>query len=114
MAAPAPSFKEITCVVPLGEGAALAEKLAQQASVTSATVGGGRGFSERGDVIREVDIVIIVIAADRAAEVFAFVYQECGFSDRRGRIMYQTDLLRSNSCDLLPCEPSRVEDRPDP
>lgn len=85
-------YKEICVVLPRGEGAGLPQKLAHDLGITTTTIGGGRGFSERNDVIREVDLIKIIVSVDQAEALFAYLYDICDFSGQESRFMYQAPL----------------------
>lgn len=90
-------YKEITCVLPRGEGLKLLETLSREKDITSTAVGTGRGFSERNDVIREVDLVQILVAGARANEIFEFIYHELGVGEQRERLIFQSSLQGANN-----------------
>lgn len=83
----------ITCIVPVGHGAALVDALWHELSLTTVNDSRGRGASQRsGMVADEVDIVEVVVEAERADQVFAFLYERAEVGERPHRFMYQTAL----------------------
>ncbi len=94
-------FKEITCILPRGEGTKLTAFLAREKGISSTTVGSGRGFSERNDVIREVDLVHIVVESGRANEVFNDIYVALAVGDERGRLIFQGSVQAASDCALI-------------
>lgn len=94
-------LKLITCIVPRGLSAHLIEGLVKTLGVTSGNTYSGRGASARRDVIQEVDVLCVPVAAEKADEVFKYLYFEAGIDRHPGRLIYQEALVQTSSLDLL-------------
>jgi hypothetical protein len=94
-------YKEITCLLPRGEGAKLTQMLAREKGISSTTVGSARGFSERNDVIREVDLVQVVVEDELANDIFDFIYVELAVGEEHGRLIFQGSLQGASNCAII-------------
>jgi len=94
-------FKLITCIVPRGKAQHLIEGLSKTLGVTSGNAHSGRGASARRDVIQEVDVLIVPVAAEKAKAVFDYLYFEAGIDQHPGRLIYQEALAQTSNLDLL-------------
>ncbi|MEQ8233660.1 MAG: hypothetical protein RLW61_20300 [Gammaproteobacteria bacterium] len=83
----------ITCIVPAGEGFALAESLHEEMALSTVDLTHGRGASQRsGTFADEMDVLTVVVAAERADAVFAFVYERARIASMPNRFMFQMAL----------------------
>ncbi len=87
----------LTCVLPRGKGLPLLRRLSEEKGIVSAnlnsarrfTGSGGRGVFDR----LETDVLTVVVPADRADEVFEWIYWEAEVSTQRGRLLFMARLL---------------------
>ena len=88
-----PDSKIIFSILPQGSGTDLVGRLSEVKGIHSANVSSGRGLSS-GTVGSiggwgEVDMLSVVVPADRADEIFSFIYFEGRLDQQRGGIIYQ-------------------------
>jgi len=85
--------KLIVCILPQGNGIVLVDRLSQEMAINSANVstGRGRGAGPVGSIGAwdEVDTLAVTVPANRAEEIFAFIYEAAEVGRPRGGIMYQ-------------------------
>jgi hypothetical protein len=85
--------KLITCILAKGKGATLVGRLSEEMGISSANVASsrGRGANAIGNIGAwdEVDMLTVTVAAERAEEIFSFIFHEGGIDQPRGGIMYQ-------------------------
>ena len=93
--------KLITCVLPGGRGVELVEALHEELAVATATLAKGRGISARGGPFsEEMDILSVLIEAERANEVFEYIYFRAEVHDQIHRFMFQVPLARGTAFTL--------------
>ncbi len=85
--------KLIVCILPQGSGSGLVERLSREMGIHSANVstGRGRGAGPIGSIGAwdEVDTLAVSVPAERAKEIFSFIYDAGEIGRPRGGIMYQ-------------------------
>jgi hypothetical protein len=85
--------KLIVCILPQGRGLGLVERLSLEMGIHSSNVstGRGRGAGPIGNigVWDEIDTLAIVVPAERADEIFSYIYHAAELDRPRGGIMYQ-------------------------
>lgn len=91
--------KLITVVLPRGRGAGLLRQLKAEKGITTACLNHARGVSStsgdaRGSnlVIREKDVVTVVVGEEAAETVFGYLYEVCGIGEGHGGFLYQAPL----------------------
>ena len=87
--------KLITCITARGKALAVVRKLHEEKSINSANIHTGRGGGRRGRL--EVDMLTVVVDADRADEIFEYIYYEADIGEYHGGFMYQGELLGATS-----------------
>ena len=85
--------KLIVCILPQGKGTALVERLSLEMDIPSANVstGRGRGAGPIGNIGAwdEIDTLAVTVPAERADEIFSFIYHAAELDRPRGGIMFQ-------------------------
>lgn len=94
--------KIITCIVPVGMGKSLVDDLFHELNVNTGNVTRGRGASQRsGTFADEMDILTVVAEAERADEIFGYLYGKAEIGTTPHRFMYQS-ALNTTSLFTLP------------
>jgi len=95
--------KLITCVLPKGRSRALLSALKQAHGIVSANVNFARGTGRmthrafrKSMSQTEKDVLSVVVPAERADEVFAFIYETAEIDRPHGGLIYQTELAASS------------------
>lgn len=109
----APNRKLITCILPHGIAHDLLEALDQELGIVEGNVNNARGtgrlagrkLSGLGSET-EKEMLNVVVPADRADEVFAFVFERARINRPHGGIIFMSDLVRATPFELpdLPAE----------
>ena len=93
--------KRIVCVVPETKALPLATGLHKDKHIESANIHRGRGRSTKvraeqtfGEYT-EMEMVSVLVEADRAEEIFEYLYFEMGLDKQRGGFLYQISELKS-------------------
>lgn len=94
--------KQIVCIVPRGAGNTVLRLLAGEMGLSSPTISSARGFAERNDIIRELDVITTIIDADLADIVFQRLYAHLAEWGDPSWFLYQTRLDGANALDLVP------------
>jgi len=107
---PAPASVEhklITCVLPPHVAVPLKKALKAEKNIITADVNNARGVGKLTHVAHrklgdqaEKQILNVVVEAERADEIFAYIYFEAGLDKPHGGLMYQTSLGRASSYTL--------------
>jgi nitrogen regulatory protein PII len=99
--------KLITCVLPKGCCRAVLSALKQEQGIVTANVNYARGTgrmthrSFRKSMSQtEKEVLTVVVPADRADELFAFIFETADIGRPHGGLMYQTDLAASSMLEL--------------
>lgn len=99
--------KLITVIIPKGRDKALVEKLVNDLGIQSVNVNYARGLGRitplqhRGvGETTEKSIVTVLIDAERADEVFEFIFYEANINQPHGGLMFQQPLLASTAFKL--------------
>lgn len=95
-----PGATLITCMLRHGRGVDLIARLAEEKGIQSGNVtsgrGRGRGDGRRGlGVWTEIDILEVAVPAERAEEIFEFLYEASGVGEPHGGMMFQHSLARA-------------------
>lgn len=105
-------YKLITCILAKGLSAATLEGLRADMGIDSVNIARGRGGSGRsGSFEVEMDILEVVVPADRADSVFEYLYDRLEVADKPQRFMFQMALARATHFELpadLPAEEAQV------
>lgn len=95
----APACKLITCVLHKGRSRPVLVALREEQGIVSANVNFARGTGRmthrtyhRGMSQTEKEILQVVVPAERADELFAFIHERAEIGRPHGGLMYQTDL----------------------
>lgn len=95
-------YKLIACMSAQGMAGPIIESLYLDFGIVSCNVMLGRGGSGRGRSFGvEVEILEIVVPAERSDEVFEYLYEKLDVRNQPRCFLYQQDLGRSNEY-LLP------------
>jgi hypothetical protein len=99
-------IKRITCFLPKGAGIHLVEVLHDEKNIDSTSVHTGRGLRTVASVKDyrgwiEQDVLTVVVDAERADEIFAFIFFKGKLDKPGGGFMYQTSLTKA-SRDSIP------------
>ena len=97
--------KLITSFLPKGKGLPLVKLLKEETGLSTGNVSSSRGTGtsgsgEFGDWV-EVDVFDVVVDAERADEIFNFIYEKAGIGEGNHGFMIQSNLTRSTKF-LLP------------
>lgn len=91
----------ITAVVPAGRGHALMERLGREAAVLTVSHHHARGVGSRRmqpghEVFDEKDVVMVLVDAEHADEIFALAYREGGIGERHAGMVFEEKILRGH------------------
>ena len=92
--------KLITCLIPKGDGVAAISALKDEKQVNSANVYSGRSnlFYTGKDL--ESETLAVVVAEERADEIFDFLYEKLEIGNPHRGIMFQSPLTSSTEFKL--------------
>jgi len=100
------AYKAITVVLEKdGTATALAKKLKEEKGILTGNIQSARGTGNpltRRSLLKqtEKDLFTVVVPEEKSAEIFEFIYLECGMGQRFGGFMYQATLGRSSQFTL--------------
>lgn len=97
--------KLITGILPVGRGHDMLKKLREEKNIFTANLEKARGMGKlTPDAHRtgagsqtEKEILSVVIGADRADEIFEFIYEEAQVNKPHGGLIYMTRLKQASS-----------------
>lgn len=93
--------KLITCLIPKGEGVAAITALKDEKQVNSANVYGGRSnLFHRAGTELESETLAVVVAAERADEIFDFLYEKLEIGSPNHGLIFQNPLSSSTEFKL--------------
>ena len=103
--------KRITCFLPKGEGIKIVEMLHVEKNIDTTNVHSGRGLRTVASVKdygawSEQDILTVIIDADRAKEIFEYIFFQGELNKPGGGFIFQADVQRSTSFCLPEIEAS--------
>jgi len=92
--------KRITCFLPKGVGLKIVEMLHNEKNIDSANVHSGRGLRTVASVKEygawsEQDILTVILDADRADEIFEYIFFQGELNKPGGGFIFQADIQRS-------------------
>ena len=94
--------KLITCILPKGIARGVSEKLLKEKGIVTGNINNARGSGhitakkhQKAGYQTEKEIFRVVVDADRADEVFEFIYYHAELDRPHGGIMYQNALSKS-------------------
>ena len=92
--------KRITCFLPKGAGLKIVEMLHVEKNIDSTNVHTGRGLRTVESVKdygawSEQDILTVILDADRAEEIFDFIFFQGELNKPGGGFIFQADIQRS-------------------
>lgn len=89
----------LSCLVPQGMGVGLRARIFSELRLTRVDLHSARGFmgSDPGGLFNRVerDIVSVVVDAERADEIFDWLYHEAEVGTKEGRFLHMVRLDRS-------------------
>ena len=91
--------KRITCFLPKGTGVKMVEMLQSEKNIVSTNVHSGRG-QRTAETWKEQEILTIIVDADRAEEIFEYIYFQGKLNQPGGGFIFQSDLNRATSFKL--------------
>ena len=91
--------KRITCFLPKGTGVKMVEMLQSEKNIVSTNVHSGRG-QRTAETWKEQEILTVIVDADRAEEIFEYIYFEGKLNEPGGGFIFQSDLNRATSFEL--------------
>ncbi len=101
-------MKLITCILPKGVAAGVSAKLLNEKGIVTGNINNARGSGHitakdhrTAGYQTEKEIFRVVIEAERADEVFEFIYNHAELHQPHGGIMYQ-NALRKSTHHVLP------------
>lgn len=91
----------ITAILPAGRGLPLIDRLKQEKGVLTAARHHARGVGGRRVkpgrmVFEEKDVIMVLVDADQAEAIFAFIYGEGGIGERHAGMMFEERILRGH------------------
>ncbi len=97
--------KLITSFLPHGTGVSMINLLKQETGVCTGNVNSSRGTGSSAgasdfDSWVEVDVLDVVVDANRADEIFNFIYEKAGIGEGNHGFMIQQSLVRSTKFSL--------------
>ena len=96
---PVVRFKQITCIMPAGRAAAVLNALRQQKRLIDVAHHHARGVGTRKGSGRYVEreVVNVLVDAERADDVFEFLYREAGLDQPHNGMMFMSGLQRATA-----------------
>ena len=91
--------KRITCFLPKGTGVKMVEMLQSEKNIVSTNVHSGRG-QRTAETWKEQEILTVIVDADRAEEIFEYIYFQGKLNEPGGGVIFQSDLNRATSFKL--------------
>ena len=91
--------KHITCFLPKGTGVKMVEMLQSEKNIVSTNVHSGRG-QRTAETWKEQEILTVIVDADRAEEIFEYIYFQGKLNEPGGGFIFQSDLNRATSFKL--------------
>ena len=91
--------KRITCFLPKGTGVKMVEMLLSEKNIVSTNVHSGRG-QRTAETWKEQEILTVIVDADRAEEIFEYIYFQGKLNEPGGGFIFQSDLNRATSFKL--------------
>ena len=91
--------KRITCFLPKGTGVKMVEMLQSEKKIVSTNGHSGRG-QRTAETWKEQEILTVIIDADRAEEIFEYIYFQGKLNEPGGGFIFQSDLNRATSFKL--------------
>ena len=96
--------KLITSFLPKGKGLELVKAVKEETGISTGNVSSHRGTgtssnSTFGEWV-EVDVFDVVVDAERADEIFSFIYEKAGIGEGNHGFMIQSNLSRSTKFSL--------------
>jgi len=97
--------KLITSFLPRGTGTTLIKLLKQETGICTGNINSSRGTGSSAgasdfDNWVEVDVLDVVVNADRADEIFNFIYEKAGIAEGNHGFMIQQSLIQSTKFSL--------------
>jgi len=97
--------KLITSFLPRGTGVPMVKLLKKETGVSTGNVSNSRGTGSSAgasdfDSWVEVDVLDVVVDAERADEIFNFIYEKAGIGEGNHGFMTQSTLMRSTKFSL--------------
>ena len=94
--------KLITCILPKGIAAGVSRKLLQEKGIVTGNINNARGSGhitakvhQKAGYQTEKEIFRVVVDADKADEMFEFIYEHAELHHPHGGIMFQNALKKS-------------------
>ena len=91
--------KRITCFLPKGAGVKMVKLLHSEKNIASTNVHSGRG-QRIAETWKEQEILTVIVDADRAEEIFEYIYFQGKLNEPGGGFIFQSDLNRATSFKL--------------
>ncbi len=99
----------ISCVLPKGLGHDLAGRLYREKGLTRVSVHSARGFlgSDPSGLFNRVEkeYLSVIVAPERADELFEWIYREAEVSEKEGRFLLMARAARATPFELPPDVP---------
>ena len=97
--------KLITSFLPHGTGVPMIKLLKQETGICTGNINSSRGTGSSAGTSDfenwvEVDVLDVVVNADRADEIFNFIYEKAGIGEGNHGFMIQQSLTRSTKFSL--------------
>ena len=97
--------KLITSFLPHGTGVPIIKLLKQETGICTGNINSSRGTGSSAGTSDfenwvEVDVLDVVVDADRADEIFNFIYEKAGIAEGNHGFMIQQSLIQSTKFSL--------------
>ena len=97
--------KLITSFLPRGTGTTLVKLLKEETGICTGNIKSSRGTGSSAgtsdfDTWVEVDVLDVVVDAERADEIFNFIHEKAGIGEGKHGFMVQSTLMRSTKFSL--------------
>ncbi|MBT3515036.1 MAG: hypothetical protein HN474_06945 [Nitrospina sp.] len=96
--------KLITSYLPNGTGVPLIKSLKEETGICTGNVNNSRGTGTTSgtdfDSWVEIDVLEVVVDAERADEIFSFIYDKAGIGEGNSGFIIQSSLVRSTKFSL--------------
>lgn len=96
----------VGCVLPRGLGVELLSRLFREKGINRAETRPARGVlgSDPSGLLNRIekDFLTVVVEAERADEIFAWIYHQAGVAREEGRFLYMTRLSAATPFTLPP------------
>ena len=102
-----PKEKLITCILPKGVATPILRRLKEEKGIVTCNINNARGTGrfthrrvQRLGVVSEKEILNVVTSAERADEIFEFIFYEADINRPHGGMIFMTKLAHASLFEL--------------